>query len=216
VWRKIEPDQQPDSAVGGSFRFWRGGFAGFAPCFGGGPPCGLFFRFGRGGRFLYRCSFGGGFCRSAFRPVHFVLHSFVQPEGLSPSVEFVPCLLGLFLVGPKIEANIDSVRVSHSSSLRRSARQVKIRPFRAWQAHKNPLACHSEGGVCPRNLLFSKFLVRKQIPRFACCRRQARNDTGKLCRHPAATPDLSFEESFLSRLPSNHFWRIMKESLGFA
>ncbi len=31
---------------------------------------------------------------------------------------------------------------------------------------KNPLTCHSEGGVCPRNLLFSSVFA-KQIPRFA-------------------------------------------------
>src|SRR6266581_1896671 len=138
VRRKIEPHQQSHFAVRGGFRFCccllcRCWFAGFFPCFGGRLSRGFFFRFSRRSRFFRRRWFLGGLSRSAsaLRPVHFVLHPFVQPERLPPPVELVPRLLGLFLVRPKIEPNINPVRMSHASSLRRGARQVKIRTFRA-------------------------------------------------------------------------------------
>ena len=89
---------------------------------------GLFraFSFGllRWRRFHLGFGLGGSYSR-VLGTVQLILQLFVQPEGLPPAIQLVPRLLRFLFVRAKIQSNIT---MSHKTSLRRTALEVKMAP----------------------------------------------------------------------------------------
>src|SRR5260370_7212554 len=131
---KIEAYEKADLSIGSRRRLFHRRLARFSrSCF----ALGLFRRFSFGFRrrlrLCRRLGLGDGLDNRAFGAIQLVLQLFVEAKSLPPAVQLVPRFLPLLPVRAKIKSNI---AVSHDSSLRRPAIQVKLQHSAAVRARR--------------------------------------------------------------------------------
>src|SRR6266702_8712626 len=131
---KIEAYEKADFSIGCRRWLFHRRLARFSrSCF----ALGLFRRFSFGfrrwRRLCRRFGLGDGLNNRALGAIQLILQLFVEAKSLPPAVQLVPRLLRPLLVRAKIKSNI---AVSHDSSLRRPAIQVKLEHSAAVRARR--------------------------------------------------------------------------------